>query len=62
MTNSSDEVMWEQMALPVQGDEDGVWCVVCGGFLPADEYGVVVHDPVPHPITMLIYDEDEVLH
>jgi hypothetical protein len=27
-------------------------CVVCGKFLPADEYGVIVHDDVPHPVDM----------
>lgn len=28
---------------------NGYWCVVCGRFLPADEYGVITHDNVPHP-------------
>lgn len=28
---------------------DGYYCVVCGRFIEADEYGVIVHDDVVHP-------------
>ena len=37
---------------------DGYWCVVCGRFLEA-EYGVIVHDNVPHPKDMTFDDEDK---
>lgn len=37
---------------------DGYYCVVCGRFLRADEYGVIVHDAVPHPESMA-FDEEE---
>ncbi len=37
---------------------DGYYCVVCGRFLEADEYGVIVHDAVLHPETMT-FNEDE---
>ena len=40
-------------------DDNGYWCVVCGRFLPADEYGVIVHDDIPHPPNM-DFDEDDV--
>ena len=30
----------------------GYYCVVCGRHLEADEYGVIVHDDVPHPVDM----------
>ena len=36
---------------------NGYWCVVCGRFLVADEDGIIVHDPVPHPDSMA-FDED----
>lgn len=36
---------------------DGYYCVVCGRFLEADEYGVIVHDAVPHPESMA-FDEE----
>lgn len=62
MTNDTDNVLWEHAFGRSDGEQDGVWCVVCGGFLPADEDGVVVHDAIPHPLTMLMYDEDGVLH
>lgn len=38
--------------------EPGYWCVICQRFLEADEYGVIVHDNVPHPDDMT-FDEDE---
>jgi hypothetical protein len=39
-------------------DEGGYWCVVCGRWIPADENGVIVHDPLYHP-DILSFDEDE---
>lgn len=36
----------------------GYWCVVCGCYLKADEWGVIVHLDVEHPITMT-FDEEE---
>ena len=39
---------------------EGYWCVVCQRFLEADEFGVIVHDDVPHPDNMK-FDEDEVM-
>ena len=39
----------------VGGDSDseqaGYWCVICGRYLPSDD-GVIVHDDVPHPVSM----------
>jgi hypothetical protein len=32
---------------------------VCGRFLPADAWGVIVHDDVPHPETMTFDEEDK---
>ena len=40
----------------VLDDQDGYWCVVCGKFLPANEYGVVVHDNIPH-LPSMTFDE-----
>ena len=42
----------------VLDDQDGYWCVVCGKFLPANEYGVVVHDNIPHPPSMTFNEMD----
>ncbi len=44
----------------VEGHEmtDGYYCVVCGKFLKADEYGVIVHDDISHPIG-ITFDEEE---
>jgi hypothetical protein len=39
--------------------EDGYYCVVCGRFLPADEYGVIVHDDIEHPQEMDFADEEK---
>jgi len=39
-------------------NEDGYWCVICGKFLQATEDGVIVHDDLPHPITMSFNDEE----
>ncbi len=38
--------------------KDNYYCVVCKKLLEADEYGVVVHDPIPHPIEMTFDEED----
>lgn len=35
----------------------GYWCVVCGRWLPADAFGVIVHDAVEHPEFMRFDDE-----
>lgn len=37
---------------------DGYYCVVCGKYLEADEYGVIVHDDVPHPSNTDFAEED----
>lgn len=37
---------------------NGYYCVVCGRFLEADDQGVIVHDPIPHPPEMT-FDDDE---
>ena len=39
-------------------EADGYWCIICGRFLRADAYGVIVHDNVPHPKNMS-FDEEE---
>lgn len=38
---------------------DGYYCVVCGKFLPEDEYGVIVHADVPHPVDMDFAEEEK---
>lgn len=41
--------------------ENGYWCVICGRFLPAEEYddvNIIVHDDVPHP-AHLSFDEEQ---
>ena len=38
---------------------EGYHCVVCGRFLPADEYGVIVHDDIPHPPEMDFAEEEK---
>ncbi len=38
--------------------EQGYYCVVCGRFLPADKYDVIVHDDVPHPTDMTFSEEE----
>jgi hypothetical protein len=44
----------------MQPDDEalGYWCVICGRFLPADDFGVIVHDDLPHPREMT-FDEQE---
>ncbi|MCO6444998.1 MAG: hypothetical protein J5J04_13025 [Anaerolineae bacterium] len=42
----------------ITAGHSGYWCVICGRFLSADEYGVIVHDDVQHPDDMT-FDDDE---
>ena len=47
--------------LSAQGERrmtDGYFCVICGRHLEANEYGVIVHDAVPHPVDMNFADEE----
>lgn len=37
---------------------NGYYCVVCGRFIEADEFGVIVHDDAPHPDNMTFDEED----
>ncbi len=30
-------------------ETEGYYCVICGRFLPTNEYGVIVHDDIVHP-------------
>lgn len=39
-------------------EDDGYWCVYCMRYIPADEYGVIIHDNVPHPIDFPANEED----
>ena len=39
--------------------DDGYYCVVCGKFIEADDDGVIVHDPIPHPGSMTFDDEEK---
>ena len=32
-------------------EQAGYWCVICGRYLRADD-GVIVHDDIPHPLSM----------
>ena len=38
---------------------DGYHCVICGRFLLADEYGVILHDDIEHPPEMTFDDEEK---
>lgn len=38
---------------------DGYYCVICGRLIEADDEGVIVHDPVPHPADMDFGDEEK---
>lgn len=40
-------------------EPDGYYCVICGRFLPADEYGVIVHDDIVHPPEMDFNEESK---
>jgi hypothetical protein len=35
----------------------GYWCVVCNRFIPANEYGQIVHDNIDH--YGMKFDEEE---
>lgn len=39
-------------------EKDGYYCVICGKFLPANEYGVIMHDAIEHPQDMDFDDEE----
>ena len=39
--------------------KQGYHCVICGRFLLADEYGVIVHDDIEHPPEMDFEDEEK---
>jgi len=39
--------------------KQGYHCIVCGRFLPADEYGVIVHDNIEHPQEIDFGDEEK---
>lgn len=41
-----------EMGEDSDSEQAGYWCVVCGRFLRADEFGVIVHDDKPHPESM----------
>jgi hypothetical protein len=36
----------------------GYYCIVCGRFLLANEFGVIVHDDISHPPEMAFDDEE----
>ena len=38
---------------------NGYHCVVCGRSIEADEYGVIVHDDIPHPPGMDFAEEEK---
>ncbi len=38
--------------------DDGYYCVVCCRYIEADEYGVIVHDDVPHMPEMDFAEEE----
>lgn len=37
---------------------EGYYCIVCGRFLLANEFGVIVHDDISHPHEMAFDDEE----
>ena len=37
---------------------EGYYCIVCGRFLLANEFGVIVHDDISHPPKMAFDDEE----
>ena len=47
----------EELKLVLEGD--GYHCVICGRFLLADEYGVILHDDIEHPPEMTFDDEEK---
>jgi hypothetical protein len=34
------------------------YCVICNKLLEEDDDGIIVHDPIPHPIDMTFDEED----
>ena len=48
-----------QEALKLALEGDGYHCVICGRFLLADEYGVILHDDIEHPPEMTFDDEEK---
>ena len=38
--------------------KDNYCCVVCNKLLEVDDDGIIVHDPIPHPIEMTFDEED----
>ena len=50
------QVIQQDRDAEMGGDSDseqaGYWCVVCGRFLRADKFEVIVHDDKPHPESM----------
>jgi hypothetical protein len=40
-------------------NECGYYCVICNRILPADDCGVIVHDPIPHPPDMDFAEEEK---
>jgi|TARA_R110000823_G_scaffold271582_1_gene391027 hypothetical protein len=38
--------------------DKGYYCLICKKLLLADEFGVIVHDDIPHPPDMS-FDEDK---
>lgn len=48
-----------QEALKLAQADDGYHCVICGRFLLADEYGVILHDDIEHPPEMTFDDEEK---
>jgi hypothetical protein len=38
--------------------EEGYYCVICGRFLPANEYDVIIHDDIEHPPEITFDDEE----
>jgi len=47
----------EDIRLMLQSYTNGYWCLVCGRYLLADKYGVVIHDNIPHPENMTFEEE-----
>lgn len=47
----------QQIELALDGD--GYHCVICGRFLRADEYDVILHDDIEHPPEMTFDDEEK---
>lgn len=39
-------------------DKPGYWCVICMRYIEPDPWGVIIHDDVPHPIIMDLFNEE----